>query len=292
MRPGFALLLVALSTCVLAWGAHEVGATAGAAELTRVDPGQVSLDGGSHWSDPRWDAEIAECIGDVTPFLVEDAAAHELVRQRVAALCFVRSVGTPEVLWPDRLRVPVELRRPVACVGQGTSYWLVSADGMILSGRWPTPPELEGRRLPVLLGERGEIPGARPGLLLQSAALLDALAIARDLTQFLVPAQLDTLGPVAIDARGAQDIAVDRPGIQILLEDQRLIAFGRSPLSPEPGELPVARKWASIARGLDALRTQDQRFDWDLLDVRWDVPAWRLRGDSASDTRTGARAGG
>jgi hypothetical protein len=323
MRPGVALALALGATTVLAWGAHELEAgvadapdaalvatapnpavdphasaaasgDSAADRLTRVDPGQVRVDGGADWSDPRWDVELAQVLADVAPFDVEDTAAHELVRARVAALSFVRSVGAVEVLWPAGLRVPVELRRPVACIASRgpaaapPDYWLVADDGMILSGRWPTPPRIGGRYLPVLLGKEGEVAGARPGLVVASPLLCDALAIARQLPQRLQQVQLDVLGPIAIDARRAADSGPDQPGIQLLLENRRLIAFGRSPLCDAPGELPADRKWWSIGRGLDALASADARYDWDLLDVRWDVPAWRLRGEAAANGARGA----
>ncbi|TAJ07620.1 MAG: hypothetical protein EPO68_16250 [Planctomycetota bacterium] len=325
MRPGVALLLALGATTVLAWGAHELEAAAAADPVsaqepaaaaapvppastesaadrfTRVDPGQVRVDGGADWSDPRWDVELAQVLADVAPFDVEDAAAHELVRARVAELSFVQSVGAVEVVWPDGLRVPVVLRRPIACVASRSAssvdagYWLVADDGMILSGRWPTPPRIGGRYLPVLLGKEGEVAGARPGLVIASALLRDGLEIARQLPERLQQVQLDVLGPIAIDARHAADNGPDQPGIQLLLENQRLIAFGRSPLCDEPGELPVERKWWSIGRGLDALGSADERYDWELLDVRWDVPAWRLRNAPARGEKTdtsGARRGG
>lgn len=276
--------------------ARAVAGPAHGADFHQVDPGRVRLDGGAAWSDPRWDAELAQVLGSFESFDVEDSAAHEAVRARIAVLPFVEAVGAVEVLWPDGLRVPVVLRQPIACIAtreQGeVGYWLVAKDGMILSGRWPNPPHVGGHYLPVLLGAHGAVDGARPGRVATSPLLRDALEIACQLPERLEPVQLDVLGPVAIDARGAGEAGPEQTGIRLLLENQRLIAFGRSPLSNEPGELPIDRKWWSIARGLDALRSADERYDWELLDVRWDVPAWRLRGDSAQRSRGASNAAG
>jgi hypothetical protein len=334
MRPGFALALALGTTTLLAWAVHELehgllapfaprsalaaldpaalpgvetsapathvaGAETGparGADFHQVDPGRVRLDGGAAWSDPRWDADLAQVLGSLASFDVEDSGAHEAVRARLALLPFVESVGAVEVLWPDGLRVPIVLRQPIACIAtreQGeVGYWLVAQDGMILSGRWPSPPHVGGHHLPVLLGAHGAVEGARPGRIATSPLLRDALEISRQLPLWLEPAQLDVLGPVAIDARGAAEAGPEGTGIRLLLENQRLIAFGRSPLSNEPGELPIDRKWWSIARGLDALRSADERYDWELLDVRWDVPAWRLRGEFTGRSRGAAHAAG
>jgi hypothetical protein len=86
------------------------------------------------------------------------------------------------------------------------------------------------------------------------------------------------LGAPVIDATSARAASVSDPGVVLELEDGRRVLFGRAPNSGEPGELPVERKWASLAKAARALRptTVDHR-DWSLLDVRWDIAdvLWR-----------------
>ena len=55
----------------------------------------------------------------------------------------------------------------------------------------------------------------------------------------------------------------------LFIEDRRRIWFGRVPDGSAPGELPAADKWASVSRGMVALR---EGRSWSLLDVRWDDP--------------------
>ena len=69
------------------------------------------------------------------------------------------------------------------------------------------------------------------------------------------------------------------------LEGRRTILFGRSPNLGEPGELPVRSKWALISRALSLCAPgapdggEAGGVDWELVDVRWDQGAIRLRSE-------------
>ena len=106
---------------------------------------------------------------------------------------------------------------------------------------------------------------------------LDALSVAVSLVAHLTREESRFLGPVLIDAELARASSVDEPGTRLLLEDRRLVFFGRAPREERPGELPEAHKWAHLRRAIGAL---GEGADWDLLDVRWDRGRIRYR-DSA-----------
>ena len=97
-----------------------------------------------------------------------------------------------------------------------------------------------------------------------------ALSLARSL-RALPERGRRSLGRVVIDA--TEPNAPDGlPGGTVLLLDQRrVILWGRTPLEAAGSvtELPVASKWAAIARALDELEAGSS---WDDLDVRFDEP--------------------
>ena len=182
------------------------------------------------------------------------------------------------------LELELELRVPVACVPVGHSFYGVDAEGVLLSGSWPVPLQWNDLPLPVI-GPIEDGVGlfslARPGDWLQEPEHTDALDVALSLSEHLDPARRRELGHLVIDATGARDASVTNGGIELLVGDQRLILFGRSPRTDEPGELAAARKWDAVRRVLVS-RWQD----WEVLDVRWDQPELLLRGPlvaSASD---------
>src|SRR5205085_8488086 len=104
--------------------------------------------------------------------------------EEIARLPFVAQVGTPRVLWPDGLDLPLRLRRPVACILQGGEYTAVAEDGTILPGRWPTPPWIQldaGSAahlgfLPVIGPNDGALELAEPGARLVEPRHRDPLA--------------------------------------------------------------------------------------------------------------------
>jgi len=292
MRPWFAALLVLAALGVLAFGLHALSRRVEASHFARVEPGRVRLEARAGWADPRWEEEIAWSLAAIPPFAIEDEPARTRLGAQLASLSFVASVGAVEPLWPDGLQLDLRLRRPVACVQMGHAFVALDAEGVVLSGRWPLPPRVGSGFLPVLWCPEKETAGLSAGARVDGHALLDGLAVASGLFRHLDADALDTLGRIAIDARNARKASVEEPGVRLLLEHARLVLFGRSPLSSEPGELPLELKWSALSDGLALLRSGDPERDWDLLDLRFDTPRWRPRvapeaepKDSASDAR-------
>ncbi len=252
-----------------------------------VETNRVHLDAPSRWVDPRWRTELAALLAAQPPFAADDAAGREELVARVAALSFVREVGAVRVAWPDGVSVPVRLRQPVACIKVGERFQPVAADGTLLSGSWPAPPRVGAGWLPVIGPNDGSFDRARAGQVLAEPRHVDALAVALSMRAHFGPRDLAALGRVAIDATRARVASVEEPGVRLLLEDERLVLFGRAPNADAPGELPERAKWTSLARGLALLAlpaegaTADERAerDWALLDVRWDTPELALRED-------------
>ena len=276
-------LLLLLAALAFVWVVTRLEGRAAAAGFGTIDPTRVSLDlpAGTEGLPPSWREVIAARLARHGPRSAGDEDLLEEVRAELAALPFVREVGEARVLWPDGLEVAVRVREPVACVCAGEDYLPVSRDAVVLPGRYPGPPDLGRGLLPVLGPVDGSLRQVRPGDTLLLEHHLDALSVAVSLREHLSLERLAVLGPVVIDAEQARRTAVDEPGTRLLLEEHRVVLYGRTPRQDAPGELPEAVKWTHLARALDLLVTVEgvdsgaAPDDWDLLDLRWDEPTLR-----------------
>lgn len=228
-------------------------------------------------TDERWAAELDWLLANTPDFVVGDGQALADLGRRFEALSFVKSVPVLEADRERGLVLELELRRPVACLPVGLGFLSVDDEGVLLSGPWPSPVHVAGAPLPVigpLADADGLFAEARPGDWLSEPEHLDALDVALSLGAHLDLASRQRLGRIVIDAREARRASVTEPGIRLLLEERRLVLFGRQPSTPEPGELCVERKWDSVRRALAPLADAADGFDWDVVDVRWDQPAF------------------
>lgn len=266
-------VLCALAVVALDLGVREVRGRVVASGYTTIDARRIGLEGSSGWIVPGWEELIAARMARLGPISTLDERGIGALASQVEGLSFVRSVGTPRVLWPDGLELELELRDPVACVRSGGLFLPVAADGVVLHGSFSRPPDSPRGYLPVV--GLGELEGAGPGDPLDLPHHLDALSVAESLLAHL-PAEVNRrMGPVVIDTERAAEADVQEPGTRLLLEDRRLVLFGRPPSHRAAGELPAALKWSHLARGIAELSAGR---DWDLLDVRWDRAELRARG--------------
>lgn len=267
-------VVCALGAVALDLGLREIRGRVLASGYTTVDARRVGLEGATTWIVPGWEELLAARLARLGPISTLDAEGLELLRAEVEALPFVRAVGASQVVWPDGLELELDLREPIACLRSGGLFLPVSADGVVLPGTFSRPPDSPRGYLPVI--GLGELEGAGPGDRFELPHHLDALSVAHSLLEHL-PADVNRrLGPVVIDSTRAAQAGVDEPGTRLLLEDRRLVLFGRPPSARAAGELPAALKWSHLARGVAALAAGR---DWDLLDVRWDRAELRARGN-------------
>lgn len=262
-----ALLAVAIDL-----GVRETRGRVIASGFTSIDARCIDLRGITTWVVPGWEELLAARLARLGPVSTLDADGLAALGEEVARLPFVASVGTPRVIWPDGLELDIELREPVACLRSGGLFYPVAVDGVVLPGAFSRPPDSPRGFLPVI--GQGELEGARPGDQLAAPHLLDALSVAESLLQHLAPESNRRLGPIVVDATRAAEADAAEPGTRLLLEERRLVLFGRPPSARAPGELPAALKWSHLARGAASLAAGQ---DWDLLDVRWDRAEVRRR---------------
>lgn len=258
---------------VFVWVVSNLTGSVEAKGFTMVDTRRVRLETAEPAFDPRWDALLSAAVAEAPPFSALDPEGLARVTRQIAALPFVASVGEPSVVWPASFEVEVRLRAPVACVMHRERYLTVAADGIVLPGEHPSPPWVENGFLPVLGPNDGSFDRALPGQVLREPRHVDALAIAISMREHLGAREFETMGPPLIDATSARQTSADEPGALIMLQDRRVVLFGRAPDSGRPGELPTEQKWSGLTRALGELSERD----WQVLDVRWDVPSiqWR-----------------
>lgn len=243
-------------------------------DVAVIDTRRVAIEG-ADWAPAGWSDWLAARLAAHGPISSLDGEGRRVLVAEIEASPFVRSVTAEHVLWPDGLALDVELRRPVASLRtRDGRFRIVAADGMVLPGLWPTPPEHADGVLPVVGPNDGALFDLRAGDELVEERHLDALSVAVSLGVHLSAEELRFLGPVLIDAELARASSVDEPGTRLFLEDWRLVFFGRAPREARPGELPEAHKWAHLRR---AIGTLGDGADWDLLDVRWDRGRIRYR---------------
>lgn len=256
---------------------HAARAGFGQIETDRI---RVDLQGAAGswapWLDPRWAEALSTAVAGVPSFPADDPEGVAAVTAALSSFPFVAELGTPRVIWPDGLDVPVRLRRPVACVALDGRFWPVAIDWqprgdvpgpacVLLPGSSLTPPAFRGAFLPVIggLAAKPNDPWVR------DPALLGALSVADSFWSELPPADARRLGRFVIDASGDGEASVERPGTVLELEGGRRVWFGRSPYRATAGELAVETKWAHLMAAIGYL---DAGRDWTLVDVRWDRP--------------------
>ncbi len=282
-----------IAAAALVWVFDGMSEGVVAAGFERVDPRSSRLEAHGDFCDPRWDDVMRRSLASLPTTSIHDAAAIQRIRASVAALPFVAAVGEATVIWPDSIDVPLRLRTPSACVMQGNEFLPVSADGVFLPGRWPTPPWVatsptaEGF-LPVIGPNDGAFERVRPGDRLKEMRHLDALAVAISMRAALTKADFEVMGPPLIDATAARLDPVASKGVLLQLEARRTIQFGRPPNVEAIGERPQDAKWADVRHALEFLRklrttppTEGAR-DWAFLDVRWDTADITWREENAS----------
>jgi hypothetical protein len=247
------------------------------AGFTRIEPRFARLTYDVGFADPRWDDVLRKTLAGHASISAHDRAAQLAITEELALLPFVADVGEPSVVWPQGLHLPVKLRVPAACVRSGNEYLLVAEDGTILPCTWVAPPWIGVGFVPVIGPNDGAFDRARAGDMISEPRHLDALAIARSMRAALTSEEFEAIGPPLIDATLARTATVENHGARILLENRRVVYYGRAPGAGEPGELPTERKWDSLARAARALGDPSGARDWSLVDVRWDTPDIRWR---------------
>lgn len=265
----------------LGWIGWRAQTDARAKGFGSLDPATLELDFEQGWVDARWLDELSATLTDFGPVHLNDGDRLRAMARATEALPFVAEAAMPRVAWPAGVSFDLRLRRPVACVLSGDRFFAVDAEGVVLPGSHGAPPSVESGFLPLLGPPDGRFGAIRPGERLSDPADIDALAIAASLWLHLGREERSLLGRISIEAAGAAESTLTRPGAVLRLEGARSVAFGRSPLENAPGELALHTKWSHVAAALRRIAT-DPEADWVVLDARYDQADYEWRSAGAS----------
>ncbi|MBI5367961.1 MAG: hypothetical protein HZA54_13055 [Planctomycetes bacterium] len=164
---------------------------------------------------------------------------------------------------PNRLRVQLEIRKPVAAVEQKGSYYLVDRDAVRLPGKYPRRPDL-AYDVPVLIGVP-TVPPA-PGQAWRDAAVDAGVAVAQTLLDYEL---MKSMKLIAIDVENVGGRKSARESEVVLWAEEMVpIQWGRATVTEKFGEVPVELKMKNLQlvqlacprlRGLATVKVQFHR---------------------------------
>lgn len=160
-------------------------------------------------------------------------------RRRLLAIDWVEDASVSRV-WPDRLAVRIQERKPVAFVEVQSAVMLIDGQGMLLE-----PPPQAQFTFPVLAGVRAEDPPARR---------MEAVRVLLDVEEALGPAMKDVSEVNAVDPGNIRIVAqVDGRVVDLILGEDNFGARYRNFLK----HYPEIRKRSPEVRQFD-LRLDDR----------------------------------
>jgi hypothetical protein len=223
---------------------------------------------------PRWiPADIREQIYE------QAAQAHPLsllddsLSERIAAAFhthpWVLRVIRVQKMWPARVHVELEWRRPVAMVNGIDGFYPVDINGVLLPGRDFAPADL--KRFPVIenissvpLGRVGEAWGDP---VVNEAAVLAATLLEAESDQDSWW-QRFSLAAIVAPQRASLDAPIDDLEFSLRTTGGSSIIWGRGPGSLHPAELSPRRKLERIVEFNERFGTLDDNHGPWQLDIR------------------------
>jgi len=241
-------------------------------ERFQVSPASINFLSLPSWVTPEIRAEIAQVPGLPERFSILEPGLAGRVARAYRLNPWVSEVTLVERRFPNRLKVGLVLRRPVAVVRYRGSYFLADAKGVRLPLRfrsWPQP----GYRLLIVIGATEPPPPS--GTAWQDEAVRAGCAVA----ELLRTRGLDrALQITAVDASNLEGrIRRDQPDIVLHTASRMRIFWGRSPLRWRPGDgsQTVKRKLYYLQQLARSRNLNLRRLDY--VDLRFDKLVARER---------------
>jgi hypothetical protein len=234
----------------MAWrGLERVHARTAVHTSFRVDPWRCRARSVPPWLSPKDVESIRRESGLLGPrySLMTPGLAGRFA-EGYERSAWVRRVVASRARYPDRVRVVLELREPVAAVPTEGGYVLVDVEGIRLPGVRQAVPAVPGRRVPLLSGvaapppEAGRVWSRRVREGAAVASVLDDLPADVARAVRVVSIDLENVG-------GAVDPV--RPEVVLATAAGTVIEWGRSCASPRVGLEPYAEaKFEKLRRAL------------------------------------------
>jgi len=175
------------------------------------------------------------------PVSIFESGLPENVGRIYAGNPWVARVRYVRKVFPNKLQVAVDLRRPMAAIEHRSRFYLVDREGVRLPGEYAEIPDLPFR-IPPLLGVR--TPPPRAGTVWEGDDIQAGVALAATFGEHRV---YDLLPIMAIDVQnvgGRRDARESE--VLVWAADMIPIEWGRSPAGEPFGELPVEKKLKNL----------------------------------------------
>ena len=197
----------------------------------------------------------------------DDDAVEWLIEALPRRCGWIRKVVALEKVYPDRLRVSLDLREPVALLeGAGGDLHFVDGQGVVVAPV-EEAPEIVRRRRPPLIDRPGRALALGPGKCIEDGVLLDGLAVVNDLQPHLADLQARGVEIALVDLTPmVRRAAGDLSEVNLYTSAGVRIEWGRAPssglaeLEPDPAAKVANILWAVAKypglRGVEAIRAQ------------------------------------
>jgi len=207
--------------------------------------------------------------------LLEEGLAEKIMTS-YEANPWVRAVHYVRKEYPDRIRVGLDLRVPVAFVRTDRLYYLADSEGVRLPGEYGSDKG-HLKMLPVIVNYFDGLDSVpMPGKSWLKKDVRAGIAVARELYR---EGLLKRIGVRAIDVtnyKGRDDST--KSELCLYVDHGIRVDWGRSPDDETPGELSCRYKTAALLTGLDRIKAAGTSLDQvESIDVRFETPAYVLR---------------
>lgn len=147
-------------------------------EAFEVDPGFMKIREMPPWLDENWAETIPNPFEGRRSVNLFEPGLTEKIHDAFSASPWIEEVSQVRKEFPNRLKIKLRIRTPLAAIPWGDEYLLVDGHGVLLPRRWASVPRFDFpvrvvqgvRRVPPSPGEVWASPGLEAGL--RVAALL------------------------------------------------------------------------------------------------------------------------
>jgi len=244
-----------------------------------MDKSSLALDEKPWWVTPEIESAILELPGLPERFsLLEDGLTAKISEAYVANP-WVGGVRYVRKQYPNRIRVGLDLRVPVAFVRSDRLFYLTDAENVRLPGEYGAD---KGplKMLPVIVDHSEGLRSVPPvGKKWLRNGIRAGLAVAREIYREGLTKKIEVRAIDVTNYKGRVNPAESE--ICLYIAPQIRVDWGRSPDDDTPGELSPRYKVAALLHSLDYLESRKVFLDEvESIDVRFERPAYVQKGAS------------
>jgi hypothetical protein len=286
LRVGIALVLIGGITVGVAVGLEvlRVGLRAGQRQMVSPDAVQIA-DKPAPPVPPAVHTRLQQDTGQGEQFDLCEPGLLKQLAGHYAAQPWVRRVVRVQRVFPDRVIVRLEYRRPLAFVAQGRhQYYWVDEDGVRLPGVY-SRDEVYGRVRQMVIGGVAE-PPPEPGRPWVGADLAAGLRLVRRLGRHVARNQLDAISVANYGGR----INPGESHLILLTPDNTHVLWGNAPGEEGPYEASFELKLANLAWFYNNADDKQPGLQGQFRTIQLDLPEkvyYTLRSGAPAELRRG-----